>query len=253
MTPAATVAIVTKNRKSELPTAIRSALAQTAAPEVLVIDDGSSDGSAEMVEREFPGVRLIRRQESKGLIVRRNEAAHAAQAPIVFSIDDDAEFLSANTVEQTLAEFNDPRIGAVAIPYIEPNKGNRLEQRAPDAHGPWITDCFKGTAHALRRDIFLELDGYRDRLVHQGEERDYCIRMLSAGLVVRSAWQAGRVWQMAKGIVSGYADVLKYPAERSPISPAIYQLHRRLKTESPLTLASVAPELPPIALQEVHA
>ena len=181
----ASVVITTKNRKEELRTALRSAIAQTAQPEVLVLDDGSTDGTAEMVKEEFPKARLHYFNESRGCIVRRNEGARLATGEVIFSIDDDAEFSKPQVVEQTLREFDDARIGAVAIPYIEPRKANRLLQQAPDNRQAWITDRFIGTAHALRRDIFLKLAGYREHLVHQGEEGDYCIRMLDAGYFVR--------------------------------------------------------------------
>lgn len=180
----ATVIIATRNRKEDLRIALRSALAQSVRPEVVVVDDGSSDGSADLIAEEFPEVRLIRHDHSSGYIVRRNEAARAARGGVIISIDDDAEFISPRTVGQTLAEFDDERVGAVAIPFIEPRKGNVVMQRAADERR-WITDCFIGTAHAVRRDVFLALGGYRERLVHQGEERDFCIRLLNAGYVVR--------------------------------------------------------------------
>ena len=180
----ATVIVVTRNRKDDLRTAVKSALDQSARPEVLVIDDGSTDGTTESIRREFPSIRLVRHDDSAGLVVRRNQAARATSGDVIFSIDDDAAFTSPRTVEQTLAEFDDPRIGAVAIPFIEPRKGPQVMQHAP-AGGPWVTDCFIGTAHAVRRDVFLSLGGYRERLFHQGEERDFCIRLLQAGYVVR--------------------------------------------------------------------
>ena len=181
----ASVVITTKNRCDELRGAISSAIAQTAKPEVLVVDDGSTDGTAEMVRAEFPMVRLERSTESLGYIVQRNRAARLASGAILFSLDDDAEFSTPNVVEQTLKDFNDPRIGAVAVPYVEPKKGDRLMQSAPDASGTWITDTFTGTAHALRRDLFLLLGGYREPLFHQGEEGDFAVRLLDAGYVVR--------------------------------------------------------------------
>jgi glycosyltransferase involved in cell wall biosynthesis len=180
-----TVVITTKNRKDELRVALRSAFEQIAEPEVVVMDDGSTDGTAEMVRAEFPKALVHHFNESKGLIVRRNEGARLATGDVVFSIDDDAEFSTPQVVEQTLREFDDARIGAVAIPYIEPHKGNRLMQQAPDRECAWITDRFVGTAHALRRDIFLKLGGYHGHLVHQGEEGDFCLRLLAAGYVVR--------------------------------------------------------------------
>ncbi len=177
--------ITTKNRKDELRTALNSALEQSCHPEVLVMDDGSTDGTADMVRAEFPQALLHRREKSKGYIVRRNEGAKLATGEIIFSIDDDAAFSTPQVVEETLREFDDLRIGAVAIPYLEPHKDNRLMQQAPDGAQVWITDRFIGTAHALRRDVFLKLDGYREHLVHQGEESDFCLRLLAAGYVVR--------------------------------------------------------------------
>jgi glycosyltransferase involved in cell wall biosynthesis len=183
--PAASIVIVTKNRKEELRRALRSAVAQSGQPEVLVMDDGSTDGTEEMVRSEFPQAALHHFEQSKGYIVRRNEGARLARGNIIFSIDDDATFSTPLVVEQTLTEFERPDIGAVAIPYIEPRKAERVLQRAPSKDTIWIADAFVGTAHALRRDLFLRLGGYREQLVHQGEESDYCIRMFATGHVVR--------------------------------------------------------------------
>jgi hypothetical protein len=99
---------------------------------------------------------------------------------VIFSLDDDAVFSSPFVVEQTLRDFLHPRIGAVAIPYIEPHKANKEMQRAPTREDVWIAASYIGTAHAVRRDVFLALGGYREHLVHQGEEGDFCLRMLAA-------------------------------------------------------------------------
>jgi glycosyltransferase involved in cell wall biosynthesis len=181
----ATVLITTKNRKEDLAKAVASALEQTARPEVLIIDDGSTDGTAQLITKEFPAVRLHREEQSQGLIVQRNRGAGLVHAPIVFSIDDDAVFSSPTVIEQTLREFDHPRIGAVAIPFMNVNSGPVVHQRAPQAEGIYATYAYIGTAHAIRRDLFLGLGGYRERLVHQSEEEDYCVRMLNAGYITR--------------------------------------------------------------------
>jgi glycosyltransferase involved in cell wall biosynthesis len=182
---AATVLITTKNRKDELRTAVASALAQDATPRVLVIDDASTDGTSEMIRREFPQVRLDRVESSLGLIVQRNRGAALCDTPYLFSIDDDAAFSTPRVVSQTLAEFSNPRVGAVAIPYINVNLDKTVHQIAPTDAGVHVAASYIGTAHALKRDLFLRLTGYREYLFHQGEEEDYCIRMLNAGYVVR--------------------------------------------------------------------
>jgi len=181
----ATVVIVTKNRMLDLRCAISSALKQTATPEVLVIDDASTDGTSEMVRSEFPEVRLDQSAHSLGCIVQRNRAASLTAADIIISLDDDAIFSSPRVVEQAVAAFGHPRVAAVAIPYMEPHKTEQMLQTAPDNQGIWVSDSFRGTSHALRRDVFLGVGGYREQLVHFGEELDFCMRLLEKGLVVR--------------------------------------------------------------------
>lgn len=184
--PQATIVITTKNRKGDLRLAIRSALAQTVDAEIIVVDDGSTDGTEELVRDEFSTrVNFYRFEESQGYIVQRNYAARLAKSPYIFSIDDDAEFTSPDTIAQTLAEFNHPRVGAIAIPYIDVKKSPQVHQRSPEANRIYATASYIGTAHALRRNLFLALGAYRESIVHQGEERDYCLRMLEHGYIVR--------------------------------------------------------------------
>lgn len=181
----ATIVITTRNRSDELREALRSCQVQTADIDVLVIDDGSSDGTSEMVSAEFPEVRLHRSEVSRGLIVQRTAAGAMTSAPVIVSIDDDARLVSPRTVEQTLADFDHPRIGAVAMPYVDVRRGGIERQQAPDPHGRWVADTYIGTAHALRRDVFNALGGYRTSFTHMVEEPEFCLRMLAAGFVVR--------------------------------------------------------------------
>ena len=183
--PSATIAVTTLNRRDELRTLLRTATTQEGDPEILVIDDGSTDGTAEMVLAEFAGVRVERSEHSLGLIVQRNRAAELATGEILFSIDDDAHFTSPTTVLETLGDFDHPRVGAVAMPFVDIRTSTRTLQVAPDRDGRWITSSYIGTAHALRRDVFLSLDGYRGALGQMVEEPDYCLRMLDAGFATR--------------------------------------------------------------------
>jgi glycosyltransferase involved in cell wall biosynthesis len=179
------VVIITRNRAESLRRTIESTVSQSTLDEVIVIDDASTDETYEMISSEYPEVRLYRSIEPRGCVVQRNWAAKIALGDIIVSIDDDAEFSSPRVIEQVVSEFCNHRIGAIAIPYTEPNKGNVVFQKAPDTNDVWVTDSFRGTAYALNRSLFLELGGYREHLIHQGEELDLCIRMLQAGRVTR--------------------------------------------------------------------
>jgi GT2 family glycosyltransferase len=183
--PRATVVITTKDRRQELREALPLVLAQTEPVEVLVIDDGSEDGTAEMVQREFPQVRLERSPHSLGLIAQRTRAAGLTSSPILVSVDDDARLVSPHTVEQTLEDFDDGRIGAVAIPFVDVRTTTTVRQVAPDRTGRWVVSSYIGTAHAVRRELFLALGGYREELVQMGEEPEFCLRLLDAGYATR--------------------------------------------------------------------
>jgi len=192
--PPATVVIATRDRRDELRTALQSVLRQSVPLEVLVVDDASTDGTAEMVQSDFPQVRLFRGEFPIGYAVGRHFAAIAARGPIVFSLDDDAVFAAETTVEETLADFASERVGAVAIPIVDEGP---LAPAAPPAYTPGLVlFSFRGAAYAIRRDVFLAAGGYlrsplvaggyRTSIVRQGEERDLAIRMLATGYVIRA-------------------------------------------------------------------
>ena len=189
MTPAgeddlsATVLIVTRDRRDRLGPLLRSCLEQTAAPEILVLDDASSDGTSAMVKEQFPQVRVVRSEASLGCIRQRNLGFSLAAGDVVVCVDDDAWFTSPHTVQQTLDAFDDACIGAVTIPYMNVRREQWLRQRAPGP-GQWAAGTFAGGASALRRQAFQDCGGYPDFDAH-GEETDLALRMLDRGLVVR--------------------------------------------------------------------
>ena len=187
-TPAASIVVPTRNRREILRECLLAARRQTVPVELIVVDDGSDDGTPEMMRGEFPHVRYARfAGEPRGPAFIRNRGSEMASAPIIFPIDDDAVMVSPRTVEQTLAEFDHPRVGAVGIPFINVRKDTRLiHQNAPAGDGEiYVCHAYVGAAHALRREVFLKLGGYREPLFYMGEEGDYCIRMLDAGYVTR--------------------------------------------------------------------
>lgn len=184
-TPKVTVVVTTKDRKDELRNALRTTLRQSIPLELVVIDDGSSDGTSELVRSEFPEAVLFRSETSEGLVAQRNRGATLATTPFIVSIDDDCEFVSETTLERTVALFDHPRVAAVSIPYVNVKQDTSVRTSAPADDGIYVGPAYAGCAHMLRRDVFLALGGYRGSIFRQGEEPDYCIRLLDAGYVVR--------------------------------------------------------------------
>jgi glycosyltransferase involved in cell wall biosynthesis len=90
------VVIPTFNRRQQLPSAIESALQQDAASvEVVVVDDGSTDGTEAWIRDVYPAnqVRVLRNQRAKGPAGARNTGIAAAQGEFVALLDSDDTFL----------------------------------------------------------------------------------------------------------------------------------------------------------------
>lgn len=110
------VVIPTFNRKELLKSCLRSVLDQELPPEeILVVDNGSTDGTPEMLESEFfPAVRWVREQQ-KGVHHARNRGVREARGDILCFIDDDCAALSGWT-KALAACFEDPSVAAAGGP-----------------------------------------------------------------------------------------------------------------------------------------
>lgn len=149
------------------------------------MDDGVESSTAEMVRSEFPHVRYFQLGRGLGPAFQRNRGIQLASCNIAFPIDDDSLFVSSRTIEQTLAEFDHPRVAAVGIPYVNVRQDQIVRQCAPHESDIFVTSAFVGASHAIRRDIFLKVGGFREHFFYMGEEGDLCLRMLNAGYLTR--------------------------------------------------------------------
>lgn len=181
----ATLVITTRNRHEVLLRALASAVAQTVPLEIIVLDDASTDGTAEAVASKFPQARCVRSHHRQGYIRLRNRGAELATTPYIVSLDDDAVFTTPHILQETLARFSHPRIAVVTIPLINVGFSPQVLQQAPEETGVYVAANFVGTAHILNRDVFRRVGGYREILEHQAEELDFTMRLLDAGYFVR--------------------------------------------------------------------
>jgi glycosyltransferase involved in cell wall biosynthesis len=179
--PLVSVVICTRDRKADLAVALRSVFAQRGvAYEVLVLDDASTDGTIEMLARDFPDVRVIAKENHGDVVALRNEGYALARGTYVVTIDDDAYFTSPKTLAHVAAAFAaDAEVAAIGMSYMEPSYAASADHR-PLIDGTPLRH-FKGCAHAARKDCVCAVKGYREFFVHQGEERDLCIRLQQRG------------------------------------------------------------------------
>lgn len=186
--PVISVVITTRNRRDELNRALKTCFTQEGVSfEVLVYDDDSEDNTEAMVRREFPSVRFMRRNQRAGLIVRRNESFRDAESDYVVSLDDDAFFTDTMTLKRIVELFEHwPQTAAIALPFVEPNASPEASTMPQTPLGTALRS-FSGGVSAIRRKVAIELGGFPELLVHQGEERDLCVRLLEHNWDIRYA------------------------------------------------------------------
>ncbi|MBW1598566.1 glycosyltransferase [Streptomyces sp. JJ38] len=113
VTEPVTVLVPAYNERKCIANTVRS-LAESDHPiEVIVIDDGSSDGTADLVEElAIPGVRVVRQPNGGKPSALNNGIAHASH-DIIVMMDGDTVF-EPSTVRELVQPFGDPEVGAVA-------------------------------------------------------------------------------------------------------------------------------------------
>lgn len=88
----ASVIVVNWNGRPFLQPCLRALKAQTwRGFEVIVVDNGSTDGSVELLEAEFSWVELIRNVENRGFAAANNQGIRASNAPFVATLNNDAQ------------------------------------------------------------------------------------------------------------------------------------------------------------------
>ncbi len=143
--------------------------------EVVLVDNASQDGAAEMVAEQFPEVRLVRNSENVGFSRGNNQAAELARGRFLFFLNNDTE-VAANTLGTFLAYFRrhpdagmiGPRLrGADGMPQISYRRRPTLPALLHRVTLLRWTGLFRHHYYRYRRDTF-EPDGVKDVEVLMG-------------------------------------------------------------------------------------
>lgn len=184
--PRVSVLLPTYNRAAYLRQAIESALNQTFRDiEVVIVDDGSTDDTAQIVQRiNDPRVRYIY-QANRGVAAALNTAWRASRGDYLARLDSDDIWLPNLLAEFVTTLDADPDLGLVyARAQWMDAQGNALPQilGAPEKFpGQWLKslvygDCVCPIAVMFRRDCMERTGGYDESLIGN-EDWDLWLRM----------------------------------------------------------------------------
>lgn len=164
------ILITTKNRKADLIFTLNKIQHLLDKEDVicLICDDGSTDGTFEFIQNNYPQIQLIKNLESKGLIYSRNRLMALVMTEFAISIDDDLHFVTQNPLEIIQNAFvENPEVGLFSFRIFwglnEPKSTNSYES----SHQ---MKSFAGGANVWRMSAWREVLDYPAWFVFYGEE-----------------------------------------------------------------------------------
>lgn len=175
------IGITTKNRWHDLKITLEKlVVSELREAPILIIDDGS-DEQCPFDVGLFPlDIHLKRFTSSRGLIVRRNQLANNIKTKYYLSLDDDSFPVRGSLIEAIQFAESLNNLFCLAFPVYNPTTDVYQSQSRQGL--PYQVRHFIGCGHLIHRSYFLGLGGYREELIHQGEEMEIAARAFQRGL-----------------------------------------------------------------------
>lgn len=170
--------------------------------DVTVVDNGSTDGSPELVAERFPSTRLLRNGRNLGFAAGNNAGLRAAGGDLIVLLNSDTE-VQAGWLEALARAFDDPSVGIAGSKLLYPDgtiqhaggflygprgEADHLGRHAPDGRFDLAADVeyVTGAALAIRRSVMDEI-GLLDEGFGRAyyEDVDWCYRVRRAGYRTR--------------------------------------------------------------------
>lgn len=195
--------------------------------EIIVVDNASSDGSAEMLRSEFPSVILIENKNNPGFGAANNQALKRCASEFVLILNPDTEVLDGAFVTMVSFMKQNEKAGAVGAKLLNANGAAQLTcarnfptllteffwlttlvRRFPknrivghylmsywDHNDKREVDCLSGACIMARQDVLKKLNYFDEDYFIYGEDADLCYRIKKAG------WQ---IWYLPEAEIIHY-------------------------------------------------
>lgn len=236
--PAISVIIPAYNRKDVIRRALDSVLGQSLpADEVIVVDDGSTDGTSDIVAQHYPSVILIR-QANQGLPAARNVGIARATGDLIALLDSDDCWLPEKLRLQAEVFAKKPDLGLLAtqkrknpveLPIIQDGTLKlRYYRFAAFLKRTWLHP----SSVVIPRRVFAEVGGF-DKVQAAAEDWDMWARIAYRYPVARIEQPLTVVYEMPDSMSRNrpkqYANDIKVIAKWNPAAPDTLDQDERLR------------------------
>jgi hypothetical protein len=177
-----------------------------ATKEVIVVDNGSTDGTEDLITSKFPWVIYVRNSENRGFAAAANMGYRRSSGEFVLFLNSDTRLLEGETIKMLAFMEQDPSIGIIAPQLVYEDMRPQRSfasipsfalELAPKAALEALFPSFrtKGRAHSypldvasligaalmVRRRLLDSLNGFDERFFFFLEETDLCLRATEIG------------------------------------------------------------------------
>ena len=177
--PTVTIVFLAYDRREKLRESLRRMLERSQYDsrlvDVIVVDNASTDGTAEMVREEFPELRLIERARNVG-VSGWNDGFAVAQGDWVLALDDDC-YLPPDGLRQAVSSAQDHGADLVSFKVVS---AYDPEFAFTDVYRTGLFS-FWGCAVLIRRSVLEELEGYDPEIFVWANELEFMLRFFDGG------------------------------------------------------------------------
>lgn len=210
MTPRVSVVIPTRNRLGSLQRALASVEEQRFRDfEVVVVDDGSTDGTASWLQRNGRGLEIIRTEQPSGAAAARNRAIRRSQGDLIAFLDDDDRWRPGYLGAQVAHHDANPTTDLSYVDHVEIDQHGGMtspDTRALLDYGSvqaWLlAECFIHTMSVVVcRRAMVDRVGLLDERLTIVHDLDWYARILGQGgtIALETGWSPPLVERTVPG------------------------------------------------------
>lgn len=206
------IVIVSFNTKDLLKKCLKSvvrSLILAVSAEVIVVDNGSTDNSPDMVKKEFSNIKLIENRENLGFAKAVNQGIKKTQGDFILLLNSD--IIAKPGAIWKLSEFtrNHPETGVVGGRFFDADGSSQgscfflptlrrairefwlgdkgfsvVKKYVPEGEGPSEVEAVMGAVFLISRKVIDQVGLFDERYFMYFEDLDYCRRVRKAGFKV---------------------------------------------------------------------